>query len=354
MDRVGLPVAGDRMPAPVPPRQSTFDPADWALLARQWFPLARTIDVGVQPVGVTLLDTALVVYRTATGVHVARDLCPHRGVPLSRGWVEGEEIVCPYHGLHYGTDGRCTRIPAHPELKPSARFTLPVFPAVERYGLIWTALDPATDAGIPPFDAWDTSGFRRVLPPPVDIGGSCGRQVEGFVDVAHFAWIHHEAFASRDNPVVPDYTATLGDDGRVHAEYRSNVPNYPKGFAGDAPADFVWLREFDIYPPFTARLIVHFPGDARLHILNAASPVSAHRTRLFVPIAQNFNHDTPDEVIHAFNAQIFAEDQAIIEVQKPEDLPLDLTDEAHFPADRCSAAYRRALAKMGLSFRYTR
>lgn len=343
------------MPAaslPVPPRQSSFDPADWAILARHWYPLARSQDLGEKPLAATLLDTALVVYRTAGGVHVARDLCPHRGVPLSRGWVEGEEIVCPYHGLHYATDGRCTQIPAHPELAPSARFTLPVFPAVERYGLIWTSLGGGADSAIPPFEAWEREGYRQVLPPHVDIAGSSGRQVEGFVDVAHFAWIHHEAFASREQPVVPDYSATLTDYG-VHAEYRSDVPNYPKGVEGDAPAGFVWLREFDIYPPFTARLIVHFPHDDKLWIMNAASPVSAHKTRLFVPIAQNFNHDVSDAVIHAFNAQIFAEDQAIIEVQKPEDLPLDLTAEAHFPADRSSAAYRRSLAKLGLSFRYT-
>jgi vanillate O-demethylase monooxygenase subunit len=33
------------------------------------------------------------------------------------------------------------------------------------------------------------------LPPYVDIAGSSGRQLEGFIDVAHFAWVHHEAFA---------------------------------------------------------------------------------------------------------------------------------------------------------------
>lgn len=341
-----------RQPALTPPRDSTFDPADWAILARHWYPVARVEDVGEKPQAATLLDMALVVYRTTEGIHVARNLCPHRGVPLSHGWVEGEEIVCPYHGLRYAVDGRCTQIPAHPELAPSARFTLQVFPVEVRYGLVWTRLDRDADTVVPPFEAWETAGYRQVLPPHVDIGGSAGRQVEGFVDVAHFAWIHHEAFASRENPVVPDYTAALTDYG-VHAEYRSDVPNYPKGVEGDAPAGFVWLREFDIHAPFTARLIVHFPNEGKLHILNAASPVSARRTRLFVPIAQNFNFDVPTEDIHAFNAQIFAEDQAIIEIQKPEDLPLDLTAEAHFPADRSSAAYRRYLSKMGLSFRYT-
>lgn len=319
-----------------------------------WYPIARVQDIGKEPVSVRLLDVGLVVYRTPAGLHVARDLCAHRGVPLSHGWVEGDEIVCPYHGLRYATNGRCTRIPAHPEQVPSQRFSVNVYPAVERYGLLWTTLTPDTANEIPPFDAWSTDGYRQVLPPPVDIGGSCGRQVEGFVDVAHFAWVHQDTFARRDQPLVPDYPVSTDEKGRVHAEYLSPVANYPHGSGLSAPEGYLWLREFDIYPPFTARLIVHFPDDGQLHIFNAASPVSAHRTRLFVPIAQNFNFDVPDEQIHAFNARIFAEDQAIIETQMPEDLPLDPGEEAHFPADRSSAAYRRSLAKMGLSFRYAR
>ena len=33
----------------------------------------------------------------------------------------------------------------------------------------------------------------------------------------------------------------------------------------------------------------------------------------------------------------------MVEEQKPEDLPLDLTAEMHIPADRVSLAYRRGL-----------
>lgn len=43
----------------------------------------------------------------------------------------------------------------------------------------------------------------------------------------------------------------------------------------------------------------------------------------------------------------------MVEAQKPEELPLDLTMEAHFEADRSSTTYRRILADWGLSKRYT-
>ncbi len=127
------------------PRDCTYTPGDWAILARHWHPVARLADLGDRPLAATLLDTRLVVYRSAAGIRVARDLCPHRGVPLSMGWVEGEEIVCAYHGLRFGPDGHCRKIPAQPNVAPSPLFTVTMLPAVERYGLVWTCLDPAME-----------------------------------------------------------------------------------------------------------------------------------------------------------------------------------------------------------------
>jgi Vanillate O-demethylase oxygenase C-terminal domain len=98
---------------------------------------------------------------------------------------------------------------------------------------------------------------------------------------------------------------------------------------------------------------VGFPGGGLLHILNAASLVSARETRLFVPLCRNFDKDAPLEQTLDFNNQVFAEDIAIVEQQWPEDLPLDLHAEAHFPADRSSITYRKGLAPLGLGRSYT-
>ena len=344
-----------RPPFPTPgflPRDCTFAAEDWAILAQRWFPVARCVDVGDQPLAVVLLDLALVVFRAGGAIRVGRDLCPHRGVPLSMGWVEGEEIVCAYHGLRYGPDGRCRKIPAEPDTVPPPQFQVTMFPVVERYGLVWTCLDPGDRAPVlPAFPLWDDPAFQQILPPLVDIAGSAARQVEGFVDVAHFAWIHHKAFADRENAVVPSYTTQLTDYG-LRTEYWSDISNYPKAVQHLAPPGFRWLRTFEIYPPFAASLVVDFPGQDRLGILNLASPVSARRTRLFVPIVRNFDTTGPLEAVYAFNAQIFAEDQAIVERQRPEELPLDTGAEAHFAADRTSLGYRRLLKRMGLSLRY--
>ncbi|MDN7182560.1 aromatic ring-hydroxylating dioxygenase subunit alpha [Caballeronia sp. SEWSISQ10-4 2] len=237
-------------------------------------------------------------------------------------------------------------------MKPSAKFRLSVFPAVERYGLIWTCLSPqGAWPQLPPMPSWGDPLYQSILPPFVDIAGSAGRQVEGFVDVAHFAFVHHEAFADRNGPEVPAYQTEFTDFG-LRTEYWSNVSNYPKALQHLAPDDFSWLRVYEIYPPFCAGLTVHFPNEGRLNILNAASPVSARKTRLFVPITRNFDTSGPLDDVYAFNAQIFAEDQAIVERQRPEDLPLDMQIEAHFAVDRTSAGYRRLLREMGLTMAY--
>jgi hypothetical protein len=115
----------------------------------------------------------------------------------------------------------------------------------------------------------------------------------------------------------------------IRAEYLSTMSNYPKHLQHLAPPAFKWLRVFEVFPPFSAKLTVHFPDNGRLVILNAVSPISSRKTRLFCPLARNFNKEGPLDEVHAFNLQIFNEDRVIVESQKPEDLPLDMQTEMH-------------------------
>src|SRR5688500_1183848 len=87
-------------------------------LRHYWHPVALAAAVGDQPVATTLLDEQLVLFRTSEGVSACRDLCIHRGTPLSLGWVEDDGIVCAYHGWRYAADGRCVRIPSLPATRP--------------------------------------------------------------------------------------------------------------------------------------------------------------------------------------------------------------------------------------------
>lgn len=335
------------------PRECTFPESDWRALAPFWYPVAHAHEVTGKPLATRLLDERVVVYRLSDGtVSAARDICYHRGVPLSLGHVEGDEIVCKYHGLRYDRDGRCTCIPAHPGGAISPRLRLDMYQAQERYGLVWIRLVNDGLRPLPKMDEWYDPEYLQVPLSSVDIAAAAGRQIEGFLDVSHFAFVHKESFGEPDNPIVPDYKVRLTESGFV-ADYISTVSNYGHGYKHLGPPDFQWHRRFETFLPFTAKLTVTFPGGGQLHILNAASPVSARKTRLFVPLCRNFDKDSPLERTLDFNYQVFAEDREIVEQQFPEDLPLNLQDEAHFPADRSSITFRRGLAALGLGRSYT-
>lgn len=334
------------------PRNCTFSESDWKALAPFWYPVAFSHEITAQPYAARLLDERLVLYRLSDGsVVAARDLCLHRGVPLSLGWVENDELVCKYHGVRYDKDGQCLCIPAQPNAAIPSRLKLKLFSVIERYGLVWVRLVDNGSVHFPEMQEWDDPDYIQVLPDSVDIDAASGRQVEGFLDVSHFAFVHQASFGESNNPEVPDYPVELTPHG-FRADYISTVSNYPHALKHLNPPDFLWRRLFEVWLPFTAKLTVFFPN-GQLHILNAASPVSARKTRLFVPICRNFDKDAPLQDTLDFNYQVFAEDQAVVEQQYPEDLPINLQDEVHIAGDKSSIAYRKCLAKLGLGRSFT-
>lgn len=331
------------------PRNCTFAAEDWAILAAHWYPIALARDIGDKPIATRLLDEPLVLYRAAGQIVVARDICPHRGVPISMGTANEDGVACAYHGLRFGEGGLCKFVPAHPSRDIPARLNLKTYPHVERYGLIWTCLRPGDGAPvIADMPHWDEPEFQQIVCPTIDIFGFAGRQMEGFLDVAHFAFVHTDTFGDANNAEVPAYRPVATEHG-FEVEYRSSVGNYPIGVNDRGKPGFEWLRHFRTHLPFTATLEIHFPDEARLVIMNAASPVSAKVTRLFAPIARNFDKELPVQDVYDFNRRVFEEDKLIVEAQMPECLPLDPILEAHIPADMSSMAYRKHLREMGLS-----
>lgn len=89
----------------------------------------------------------VVVWRANDGTLAAwNNRCPHRGMALSHGFVRGNTLACLYHGWHYGPSGRCTLIPAHPDLEPPETIHTQQYAAQERGGVIWVALTGAAEA----------------------------------------------------------------------------------------------------------------------------------------------------------------------------------------------------------------
>ncbi len=117
-----------------------------------WYPVARSDDLPLRHVFQgELLGRELAIWRADDGfVNVWENRCLHRGVRLSIGLNEGRELRCQYHGWRYANrTAGCTYIPAHPADAPARVICNVTFPAVERYGLVWTCDSPG---GVAPGD----------------------------------------------------------------------------------------------------------------------------------------------------------------------------------------------------------
>jgi len=132
-----------------------------------------------------------------------RDMCPHRGAPLSKGCLHEErgvaKIACPYHGWQFDAKtGACTHIPALSENDPQDYSSIRVrsYPVEEKNGLIWIFLaDTNANEGaalLSPFDVGIPDHFKPKSVTIVEALGPYQEAVIGLVDPAHTPFVHQQ------------------------------------------------------------------------------------------------------------------------------------------------------------------
>jgi phenylpropionate dioxygenase-like ring-hydroxylating dioxygenase large terminal subunit len=141
----------------------------------------------------TLLGEPVLLGRDAAGgVFALRDLCPHRGIPLSCGRFDGSEIECRYHGWRFDRSGRCTAIPSlvAEQSFDMSRIRVAAYPAREVQGNIWVYFgsDPAAAPDIPTIPDFGDRGYRMVE--TLRFPGSVDHAVIGLMDPAHGPFVH--------------------------------------------------------------------------------------------------------------------------------------------------------------------
>jgi len=140
-----------------------------------------------------MLGEPILIGRDSAGTPFAlRDLCPHRGMPLSAGRFDGREIECCYHGWRFDTCGQCTLIPS---LVPGRTFApghirTRSYPAREVQGNIWVFFgeDPAAAPEVPILDGFD--GSAPDLVESVGFTAAIDHAVIGLMDPAHGPFVH--------------------------------------------------------------------------------------------------------------------------------------------------------------------
>lgn len=317
------------------------------VLENDWHAVCLASELKEKPIGATLLGERIVLFRTGKGVHALKDLCIHRGAMLSKGWVDGDAITCPYHGWQYDAEGACVCIPAQPKgEKIPPRAAAQPYACTEKYGFIWVCLgEPAGELRhIEPFA---NPANRPILCGPYKVNAAGTRVMENFTDFAHLMFVHRHLLGHPEHAELPDVQIVKEPD-RIYIE---NVPIFqPVAHAGSDKKDgTTYIYRKEVYRPLSGWLSKTDPESGQtLWILQTISPVSASECLVFMIVSRNYGFELDDMEFMRFQDIVFDQDAQVIETQKPELLPLDLQAELNHRVDRFSVAYRRYLRELGV------
>lgn len=311
-------------------------------LRRFWYPIARSDAVASEPVARTLLGTDLVLWRVGDGdVSVAIDRCPHRDARLSRGWLDGCAIVCPYHGWEYGSDGKATRIPqtgVDSAIPPRAALDPKL--AAERYGWVWVCLSDDPVEVIPEIEEYGAEGWRIVHEPESEWDCPAPVLLDNNLDPGHIAFVHQDSFGSPEVPEVPVATVERVPGG-LRSRYEIPVQARPGESSGT-----VRRTTADVLGPGFMVIRIDYPDGLAHIMLKACTPTTDNSARqLQVVLRNDGEDDRPAADIVAFDAQVWEEDKAVLE-HLVDGFHLDLAANVHLRSDRTSIDFRRWLAEL--------
>ena len=138
-DRVQTSAANDGGAGPEAPRSLAHRARTAGMNPNHWYPAAFSKDVKPKKVTSTMFwKQSIALYRGEDGVvRAIDDRCPHRGIPLRHGSVEGCNVVCLYHGWTFGPDGQLVGMKHDDFGKKLPNIRNRTYPVKERYGLVW-------------------------------------------------------------------------------------------------------------------------------------------------------------------------------------------------------------------------
>ncbi|MDB5717872.1 MAG: hypothetical protein JWM38_1299 [Sphingomonas bacterium] len=213
-----------------------------------WYVAALSHEVTREPMERWFLDEPVVLFRTEAGKAVAlAGRCPHRQYPMAAGRLEGDILVCGYHGIAFAADGRCTRIPTQDRVP--AAFGLRAYPLVEKWKWLWIWTgdpDKADESLIPDHAAIglrDAPGANGELSVPLShnhVGGRYQLLHDNLLDLSHLAFLHSSSIGMEAIATTSD-EVTSGDRWLRSARHVRDADSSPwiRARYGVAKVDFV-------------------------------------------------------------------------------------------------------------------
>jgi phenylpropionate dioxygenase-like ring-hydroxylating dioxygenase large terminal subunit len=210
----------------------------------EWYVAAFTHEIDRTLRKRKILGRNLVLFRTTGGKPVAlEDRCAHRSFPLSASKLDGDTIVCGYHGLRYDAAGDCIEVPS--QAKCPRGIGVAHFPLVERGPLawIWMGAPELADPGKIPHQPWLEAADWERSQGYFALPASYVSLHENLMDLTHLSYLHAASFGTADYASAP-YEAVI-ENGRFVLN-RQVVPTKlppvwaePTGIRGNTAARIV-------------------------------------------------------------------------------------------------------------------
>jgi vanillate O-demethylase monooxygenase subunit len=216
-----------------------------------WYVAATSAELTDKPLARQICGQKIAFYRDGEGrVAAVEDFCPHRGAPLSLGFIEDGKLVCGYHGLKMGSDGKTESMPKQ---RVQGFPCIHTYPVEERGGFIWIwPGDPALakKEDIPEF-IWNKD-------PAWSFGGSlyhiqCDYRlmIDNLMDLTHETYVHATSIGQKEIDEAPVSTKVEGDRV-ITSRFMENAMPPPfwqsalkaNGLAHDVPVDRWQICQF--------------------------------------------------------------------------------------------------------------
>lgn len=291
-------------------------------LRNEWYVAALTGELRQQPVARWVLGEPLVLYRGSSGKAAAlEDRCAHRGAPISSGCVEGDTMVCGYHGFAYGTDGKCVHVPGMSHVPPQARVRS--YPVIERSGwvFVWMGSAQADESRLPDLH-WMTdpewAGKSEHLP----VKANYCLIRDNLLDLTHARFVHKKTLGTAAVTDHPIRTSATERGVRVVREMKDIEPSpFFRRMGGfDGVVDHRQVIDFiaPCYVTINTRVSAADGRAAEFYVLNCLTPESAGKTHYFWGLVRNFalGDEVVTETQHRLNRETFEEDVLILERQQ--------------------------------------
>jgi phenylpropionate dioxygenase-like ring-hydroxylating dioxygenase large terminal subunit len=336
----------------------------------EWYVAAFTQEIGRTLLKRKILGRNLVLFRTTAGKPAALDdRCAHRSFPLSASKLDGDTIICGYHGLRYDAEGNCIEIPSQPQKCPKG-IGVARYPLVDRGPLTWIWMgapelaDPNKIPQQPWLEAtdWERSQGYFALP------ASYVCLHENLLDLTHLSYLHAASFGTADYAAAPHETV-IEEDSEAHARgtyprfvlNRSVVPTTlppvwakPTGILGNTAARIV---SSEFVSPALHVVTVRFHDTAlpaseraefKVRTAHLPTPETLTSTHYFVVHGRDFARDKPavTQFMHEQLFRAFEEDVAgLAAVERTLAEAGDDAYEISVASDRASVAMRRYLKR---------